>query len=145
MIGVVVVPRKTVLAGAGIGLAAAAVAACSSGSDSSAPESSEDGSSAPESSKPAGEALATTADVPVGSGVIVGEVVLTQPTAGDYKGFSAVCTHTGCLINEVADGTINCPCHGSKFNLDGAVANGPASKPLEPVAIRVQGDSIVAE
>lgn len=141
----VVVPRKTVLAGAGIGLAAAAVAACSSGSDSSAPESSEDGSSAPESSKPAGEALATTADVPVGSGVIVGEVVLTQPTAGDYKGFSAVCTHTGCLINEVADGTINCPCHGSKFNLDGAVANGPASKPLEPVAIRVQGDSIVAE
>lgn len=141
----VVVPRKTVLAGAGIGLAAAAVAACSSGSDSSASESSADGSSAPESSKPAGEALATTAEVPVGSGVIVGEVVLTQPTAGDYKGFSAVCTHTGCLINEVADGTINCPCHGSKFSLDGAVANGPASKPLEPVAIRVQGDSIVAE
>lgn len=141
----VVVPRKTVLAGAGIGLAAAAVAACSRGSDSSAPESPGDGSSAPESSKPAGEALATTAEVPVGSGVIVGEVVLTQPTAGDYRGFSAVCTHTGCLINEVADGTINCPCHGSKFNLDGAVANGPASKPLEPVAIRVQGDSIVAE
>lgn len=139
------VPRKTVLAGAGIGLAAAAVAACSGGSDSSASESPADESSAPESSKPTGEALATTAEVPVGSGVIVGEVVLTQPTAGDYKGFSAVCTHTGCLINEVADGTINCPCHGSKFNLDGAVANGPASKPLEPVAIRVQGDSIVAE
>ncbi|ORV83475.1 ubiquinol-cytochrome c reductase iron-sulfur subunit [Mycolicibacterium iranicum] len=139
------VPRKTVLAGAGIGLAAAAVAACSGGSDSSASESPADESSAPESSKPTGEALATTAEVPVGSGVIVGEVVLTQPVAGDYKGFSAVCTHTGCLINEVADGTINCPCHGSKFSLDGAVANGPASKPLEPVAIRVQGDSIVAE
>ena len=136
----VMVPRKTVLAGAGVGLAAAAVAACSSGSETSAPES-----SAPESSKPAGEALATTAEVPVGSGVIVGEVVLTQPVAGDYKGFSAVCTHTGCLLNEVADGTVNCPCHGSKFSLDGAVANGPASRPLEPVAIRVQGDSIVAE
>lgn len=137
------VPRKTVLAGAGVGLAAAAVAACSSGSNSSGSESS--GSSAPESSKPAGEALATTAEVPVGSGVIVGEVVLTQPAAGDYKGFSAVCTHTGCLLNEIADGTINCPCHGSKFSLDGAVANGPASRPLEPVAIRVQGDSILAE
>lgn len=136
----VMVPRKTVLAGAGVGLAAAAVAACSGGSETSAPES-----SAPESSKPAGEALATTAEVPVGSGVIVGEVVLTQPVAGDYQGFSAVCTHTGCLLNEVADGTINCPCHGSKFSLDGAVANGPASRPLEPVAIRVQGDSIVAE
>lgn len=137
------VPRKTVLAGAGVGLAAAAVAACSSGSNSSGSESS--GSSAPESSKPAGEALATTAEVPVGSGVIVGEVVLTQPAAGDYKGFSAVCTHTGCLLNEIADGTINCPCHGSKFSLDGAVANGPANRPLEPVAIRVQGDSILAE
>lgn len=137
------VPRKTVLAGAGVGLAAAAVAACSGNSDSSGSGSA--GSSAPESSKPAGEALATTAEVPVGSGVIVGEVVLTQPAAGDYKGFSAVCTHTGCLLNEVADGTINCPCHGSKFSLDGAVTNGPASRPLEPVAIRVQGDSIVAE
>lgn len=136
------VPRKTVLAGAGIGLAAAAVAACSSGSESPAPEASS-ASSAPESTAPAGDALATTAEVPVGSGVIVGEVVLTQPVAGDYKGFSAVCTHTGCLLNEIADGTINCPCHGSKFSLDGAVVNGPASKPLEPVAIDVQGDSIV--
>ncbi|MDG4664293.1 Rieske (2Fe-2S) protein [Mycobacterium sp. 236(2023)] len=133
----VMVPRKTVLAGAGVGLAAAAVAACSRGSESS----SDSGSSA----APAGEALASTTDVPVGSGVIVGEVVLTQPAAGDFKGFSAVCTHTGCLLNEVADGTINCPCHGSKFSLDGAVVNGPAKKPLEPVAISVQGGSIVAE
>lgn len=140
------VPRKTVLAGAGVGLVAVAVAACSSGSDSGSSEPS--GSSPTES--PAGsestasaEALATTADVPVGSGVIVGEVVVTQPEAGDYKGFSAVCTHTGCLLNEIADGTINCPCHGSKFSLDGTVVNGPATKPLESVAIRVQGNSIV--
>lgn len=140
------VPRKTVLAGAGVGLVAVAVAACSSGSDSGSSEPS--GSSPTES--PAGsestasaDALATTADVPVGSGVIVGEVVVTQPEAGDYKGFSAVCTHTGCLLNEIADGTINCPCHGSKFSLDGTVVNGPATKPLESVAIRVQGNSIV--
>jgi Rieske Fe-S protein len=142
------IPRKTVLAGAGVGLVAAAVAACSSGSDSGSSESS--GSSPAEStpgsessSSASGEALAPTADVPVGSGVIVGEVVLTQPEAGDFKGFSAVCTHTGCLLNEIADGTINCPCHGSKFSLDGAVVNGPATKPLETVAVRVQGDSIV--
>ena len=126
------VPRKTVIAGAGIGLAAAAVAACSSGSESTSPEA-----------PPSGKALAPTADVPVGSGVIVGDVVLTQPAAGDFKAFSAVCTHTGCLVNKVADGSIDCPCHGSRFGLDGAVLDGPASKPLNPVAVRVQGDSIV--
>ena len=81
--------------------------------------------------------------MPVGSGVIVGEVVLTQPSAGDFKGFSAICTHAGCTVNKVADGTIDCPCHGSKFNLDGSVAKGPATKPLEPAAVSVQGDSIV--
>ncbi len=139
------VPRKTVLAGAGVGMVAVAVAACSRGSDSGSSEST--GSSPPKASEsaaaePAG-ALAPTADVPVGSGVIVGEIVVTQPVAGDFKGFSAVCTHTGCLLNEIVEGTINCPCHGSKFSLDGAVVNGPATKPLEAVAIRVQGDSIV--
>ncbi len=81
--------------------------------------------------------------MPVGSGVIVGEVVVTQPVAGQYKGFSAVCTHNGCLLDKIADGTINCPCHGSRFNLDGAVVNGPAEKPLPSVPIRVQGDAIV--
>ncbi|MBB2991336.1 Rieske Fe-S protein [Mycolicibacterium iranicum] len=142
------VSRKAVLAGAGAGLAAIAVAACSGGSDSGG-NASEAGepqapSDAPSSAPPGGDALATTAEVPVGSGVIVGEVVLTQPEAGQFKGFSAVCTHSGCLLNEVADGTINCPCHGSRFSLDGDVVNGPAKRPLEPVAVQVQGDSIVA-
>lgn len=141
------VPRKTVLAGAGIGLAAAAVAACSSGSDPE-PAASSASSAAPEASEAApgaaeAGAITTTAEVPVGSGVIVDEIVVTQPVAGDYKGFSAVCTHTGCLLNKIADGTINCPCHGSKFSLDGAVVNGPASRPLDTVAVRVQGTSIV--
>jgi Rieske Fe-S protein len=148
------IPRKTVLAGAGIGLAAVAVAACSRGSEpssksdssnSGASGSSESSGSSGSPGSPGSKTLATTAEVPVGSGVIVGEVVVTQPEAGDFKGFSAVCTHNGCLINEVADGTINCPCHGSKFDLNGDVVNGPATKPLTTVAIQVQGDSIVAE
>lgn len=137
------VPRKTVLAGAGIGLAAAAVAACSGGATSdsgSGPDSVTDSSPAP-----AGKALTSTAEVPVGSGVIVGEVVVTQPVAGQYRAFSAVCTHNGCLVDKVADGTINCPCHGSRFGLDGALVNGPAEKPLQAVAVRVQGNSIIAE
>lgn len=126
------VPRKTVIAGAGIGLAAATLAACSGGG----PRSGSGSEATP-------EILANIADVPVGSGVVVGTVVVTQPTAGDFKAFSAVCTHTGCLIDEVVDGTINCPCHGSKFSLDGTVVQGPATRPLNAEAITVQGDSIV--
>jgi Rieske Fe-S protein len=139
------VPRKTVLAGAGIGLAAVALAACSSGGETKEAASSETTTEAPgETDGPAApEALTKTADVPVGSGVIVGEVVVTQPAAGDFKGFSAICTHSGCTLKEVVDGTINCPCHGSKFSLDGAVVNGPAAKPLTVQAITVQGDSIL--
>ena len=60
-----------------------------------------------------------------------------------FNGLSSVCTHKGCEVNTVADGTIDCPCHGSKFSFDGAVVNGPATKPLEPKAVSVQGDSIV--
>ena len=88
-------------------------------------------------------AIAKTSDVPVGSGVIVDDVVVTQPAAGDFKAFSSTCTHKGCTVNKIADGTIDCPCHGSKFNLDGTVAKGPATKPLEAKNISVEGDSIV--
>jgi len=137
------VTRKAVLTGAGVGVAAVALAACSSGSESPDAGSSSAEAPAGGSGEASSEALAKTADVPVGSGVIVGKTVVTQPTAGDFKAFSAVCTHSGCLVNKIADGTIDCPCHGSKFSLDGAVVDGPAKKPLEPVSVRVQGDSIV--
>ena len=149
------VPRQKVILGAGLGFLTAVLAACTtygkkpqaSGETANttteaAPGTGSPGAGSPGPAAPA-NAIAKTADVPVGSGVIVDEVVVTQPSAGEFKGFSAICTHQGCTVNEVADGTINCPCHGSKFNLDGSVANGPASKPLESQAVTVQGDSIV--
>ncbi|MEV5839698.1 Rieske (2Fe-2S) protein [Nocardia sp. NPDC052112] len=91
-----------------------------------------------------GTALLRTADVPIGSGVLLGDTVVTQPSPGNYQAFSVICTHQGCALNEIAGGTINCPCHGSKFNLDGSVATGPATQPLAARTISVQGEWIVA-
>jgi len=44
--------------------------------------------------------------------------------------FSARCTHLGCQITQEADGELRCPCHGSRFRLDGSVVAGPAVRPL---------------
>jgi nitrite reductase/ring-hydroxylating ferredoxin subunit len=90
--------------------------------------------------------LASTADIPVGGGKILPgqKIVITQPQAGSFDAFTAVCTHQGCLVATVSGGTINCPCHGSKFSIaNGSVVNGPATSPLAPVSIKVQGTSIV--
>ncbi|RJO73599.1 Rieske (2Fe-2S) protein [Nocardia panacis] len=122
--------RRTVVLGAS---AAAVVAACAVKAAGKPARSAADG----------GQQLARTGDVPVGSGIIVGGTVLTQPGPGDFRGFSTTCTHQGCAVNAVAGGTINCPCHGSRYNLDGSVANGPAPAPLAPVAVHVQDDWIV--
>jgi Rieske Fe-S protein len=93
-----------------------------------------------------GESVAKTADVPVGGGTINKEakIVVTQPAEGDFKAFTSVCTHRGCDVSTVADGTINCACHGSKFKIeDGSVANGPATSPLAAIAVTVNGADIV--
>ena len=71
---------------------------------------------------------------PVGGGTVYEslEVVVTQPEAGRFDGLSAVCTHTGCIVDKVVDGLIECPCHGSRYHLDGTVASGPAPRALTP-------------
>ena len=97
------------------------------------------------SSVQAGTELAKTSEIPVGGGKIFKDekVVVTQPKKGEFKAFSDICTHQGCQVTSVSDGTINCPCHGSKFKVaDGSVANGPAKKPLSQINIKVNGDSI---
>jgi Rieske Fe-S protein len=95
--------------------------------------------------EPATPALARTADIPVGGGKIFkGEgVVVTQPAAGTFAAFSTTCPHQGCAVNEIKGGTINCPCHGSKFKVaDGSVDAGPATSGLPKKKLVVDGDSL---
>ena len=120
---------------------------------SSAPAASAGGCSAGSAGGSAGAAassgpvvLAKTTDIPVGGGKILTDkkIVITEPQSGTFKAFTAVCTHQGCIVDSVSGGTINCPCHGSKFStVNGSVVNGPAPSPLAPVGIEVQGTSIV--
>ena len=92
-----------------------------------------------------GAALASTSDVPVGGCFVVAasKIVLTQPTEGEFKAFSTVCTHQGCPITKLDGDEIECSCHGSRFMVaDGSVANGPATKPLEELKATVKGDNL---
>jgi Rieske Fe-S protein len=97
------------------------------------------------SSAPMGTALGLAADIPVGGGKVyqTAQVVVTQPAKGQYKAFSAICTHVGCICNQVAGGTIDCPCHGAKFKItDGSVVTGPATTPLAAASITVTDGKI---
>jgi Rieske Fe-S protein len=153
--------RRTVLACAGAACAAT-LAGCSTynsnsgGVDAPQGTQSTESSSAPAAAGSGGGSgggggggaavLAKTSDVPVGGGTILTDkkIVITQPQSGTFHAFTAVCTHAGCTVGSVSSGTINCPCHGSRFNIsNGSVVNGPAASPLAPINIKVQGTSIV--
>ncbi len=144
--------RRGVLAGVGLVGLAGVVTACGAGSSSSTPAASSAASSAAASggasSAAAANALAATSDIPVGGGTIFTgpKVVVTQPTANEFKAFSAVCTHMGCIVSQVSNGTIDCPCHGSQYSITtGAVVGGPAPMPLPAEHIKVSGGSIFLE
>lgn len=95
---------------------------------------------------PGGAPLAAVTDVPVGGGLILAaqDIVITQPVEGEFRAFSAACTHQGCQVTGVTD-TIDCSCHGSSFALaDGSVVAGPAPSPLPGRAITVADGVITA-
>jgi Rieske Fe-S protein len=154
--------RRGVLACVGLAGLAGAITACGGGSSSApaggagttqaAPASTQaaSGASAAGSSArgAAAGALATTGQIPVGGGMIFTsqQVVVTQPSSGEFKAFSAVCTHMGCIVNTISNGTIDCPCHGSQYSIKtGDVVGGPAPSPLAAKRIKVTGDSIFLE
>jgi nitrite reductase/ring-hydroxylating ferredoxin subunit len=140
--------RRAALAGAGLA-GAALLAGCSAASSptstasGTSPTSPAGGTSA---ASGGGTALGPASEITVGSGKVftAAKVVVTQPTAGEYKGFSAVCTHQQCVVDQVSNGTIDCPCHGSKFSItDGSVVAGPAPSPLPTAPVTVSGGKVV--
>jgi len=157
--------RRTVLRCAAmaalVGAGAPILAACGGSDDasgggttpsasgsSSAPNASASPSGSASSSAPAsgGAVLGPASDVPVGGGAVFkdAKVVVTQPTAGQYKGFSAVCTHQGNPIGSVENGQIVCPFHNSHFSItDGSPVSGPAQTALPAVNVKVEGSNIV--
>lgn len=143
--------RRAVVTGSGMLAASAALVACASYGDqaSRAPTApGEPGDSPAAGSGAPGERLAATSAIPVGGGTVFAdqEIVVTQPTRGTFKAFSATCPHQGCSVDKVANGTINCPCHGSKFAIaDGSVKQGPARQGLTARQVTVSGGDLLLE
>src|SRR3954464_1500282 len=147
------ISRRTLggIAAAGAGLPL--LAACSSSDAGTATDSSGSPTHTPPSSASTGgssgggsaDVLAKTSDIDVSGGEIFPDqqVVVTQPSAGQFKCFTAVCTHQGCIVSSVSDGDIHCACHGSAFSIaDGSVVNGPATQPLAEQQITVKGGQV---
>ncbi|MEU8275190.1 Rieske (2Fe-2S) protein [Microbispora bryophytorum] len=134
--------RAVIFSAGGAGLAAALSACGASGGDDTTASAEQGGQS--QAAQGGGE-LAKTSDIPEGGGKVFKDqdVVVTQPAAGEFKAFSATCTHQGCPVGSVSNNEIVCPCHGSRFSAkDGSVVNGPAARPLAEKKITVSGESI---
>lgn len=143
--------RRTLLRVVAASGGAVVLAACggdgeTTGTGSPGDESPTGADSPTEDGGSAGGGLVATADVPVGSGVILEQekVVVTQLSEGQFQAFTAVCTHQSCTVGSISEERISCPCHGSAYSVrDGSVLNGPATRPLREIPVAVEGDQVV--
>lgn len=139
--------RRAVLAAGGATAGALTLAACGP-DDGGAPPATDNGTSGGTDGTDGGAgggAIASLDDVPVGGAIAAttaaGEaILLTRPTENEIRAFSSVCTHQGCAV-EPGSGELECPCHGSRFDLStGEVLSGPAFEPLPEVSVEVSAD-----
>jgi cytochrome b6-f complex iron-sulfur subunit len=76
-----------------------------------------------------------TALANVGSAALVqagsNSILVTQTAQGSFSAFTAICTHEQCVITGFQSGAFVCPCHGSQYNTNGAVQQGPATRALQ--------------
>lgn len=78
--------------------------------------------------------------------VLVNErpVLVFRDTNGQFRAFSALCTHLQCVVRYVAERSqIECPCHGGVYSLDGLNVAGPPPRPLEELAVNVTDDAVI--
>ncbi|WP_069811895.1 Rieske (2Fe-2S) protein [Streptomyces sp. TP-A0874] len=139
-------PRRTVLCSAALagvaGLTGAAISGC-------APETGSDGAGGGRraASPTAPVELGEAEDVPVGGAKLYAEarILVSRPAADEYRAFSALCTHRGCVLSAVKVAEAVCGCHGSRFAVDtGKVLAGPAVEELPRVPVRVDSGKLVA-
>ncbi|GLZ78945.1 hypothetical protein Afil01_37520 [Actinorhabdospora filicis] len=137
--------RRQLLCGTGVAAIAAVLAACGTGSGDGAKDGGDAKTNTPGStsgSQPAGP-LATLAEVPVGGGITVGDLVIVQPTQGVVKAYSRSCPHMHNPVDAPKDGVITCPFHQSKFKVeDGSRISGPATTGLTEVKVTVADGKI---
>ncbi|MBI1739060.1 MAG: ubiquinol-cytochrome c reductase iron-sulfur subunit [Acidobacteria bacterium] len=70
--------------------------------------------------------------------------ILVRTADGDYRAFSAVCTHLNCTVQyRQREHDIWCACHNGVYNLQGAVVSGPPPKPLEQFEVHARGQDLV--
>jgi cytochrome b6-f complex iron-sulfur subunit len=122
---------------AAVAAGVAVLAACGGGA----------GDETPAATPGADGSLAQVADIPVGGAIsamaAAEKILLVQATAGVITAFSAICTHQGCTVGP-GNGELDCPCHGSRFELTGAVITGPAEEPLTPYEVHVKDGAVFA-
>ncbi|WP_377642765.1 Rieske (2Fe-2S) protein [Oryzobacter terrae] len=136
--------QSLVVAGAAV-VGTAGLTACGAAEDAARGAASSAASAAGSVASSAAGDLIKAAEIPVGGGKVFEstKVVVTQPTAGEYKAFSATCPHQGCSVGSVKDNVITCPCHGSQFDAaTGEVKQGPATRGLEAKSVTVGADGI---